>query len=117
MDRPYSKGRLTAIKLFYPTLIKACRWHQDIKPENILLVSNDAQSPYDWQFKLGDLGLSHFNSNVVSSREPTASDAHGTRTYGSFIIPPYRSALPLTRSQAHRNATEQTIGWNKATSR
>jgi hypothetical protein len=59
-------------------------------------VSNDAPSPYDWQFKLGDLGLSYFNSKVVSSGEPTASDAHGTRTYGSATSTVYHGVLPRT---------------------
>jgi serine/threonine protein kinase len=58
-------------------------WHQDVKPSNILIVSSEEKSTYDWQFKLGDLGLSHFNSKVVSSGDSMASDSHGTRTYGS----------------------------------
>lgn len=41
-------------------------------------------SPYEWQFKLADLGISHFKK-VSSSREnSTASDTYGTRTYGIF---------------------------------
>ncbi len=60
-----------------------CRWHQDIKPENILIVSNGARCPYEWQFKLGDLGLSHFNSEVSMPRDSTIRAAHGTKTYGS----------------------------------
>ena len=60
------------------------RWHQDVRPENILVVSGGAQSPHEWKFKLADLGISHFIM-VSSSREnSTASDAYGTRTYGMF---------------------------------
>lgn len=61
------------------------RWHQDVKPQNIFVVSNDEKSPYNWQFKLGDLGLSHFKMKVSSSQESdsTARDAHGTKTYGA----------------------------------
>lgn len=61
---------------------EVCRWHQDVKPDNILVVSNGARCPYEWQFKLGDLGLSYFNSEVGMLGGSTASAAHGTKTYG-----------------------------------
>lgn len=57
-------------------------WHQDVRPENILVVSNGSTLPYEWQFKLADLGISHFKT-TSSSRENTANDTYGTRTYGA----------------------------------
>jgi hypothetical protein len=35
---------------------------QDIKPENILICRSETTSPYEWQFKLSDLGLSNFKT-------------------------------------------------------
>ena len=60
--------------------LKKPRWHQDIKPANILCQLEDGQSPYNCRFKLADLGLSHF---VADSEETALSfDTRGTRTYG-----------------------------------
>lgn len=36
--------------------------HMDIKPENIMILGSDTKSPYDWKWKLTDLGPSHFKS-------------------------------------------------------
>ncbi|KAB2577294.1 hypothetical protein DBV05_g4043 [Lasiodiplodia theobromae] len=58
-------------------------WHQDIKPDNILVVSSDRQSPYKYEFKLADLGLSHFKKPRSPNRETTDNDTYGTRTYGA----------------------------------
>jgi serine/threonine protein kinase len=60
------------------------RLHQDVKPQNILVVSNEHELPYEWQFKLGDLGLSHFEK-LSSLQDGAAIDAQGTRTYGKCI--------------------------------
>jgi len=45
-------------------LIFVCslRWHQDIKPENILVASYESQRSSEWQFKLADLGTSKYRS-------------------------------------------------------
>lgn len=58
------------------------RWHQDIKPANILVKSVPPGSSYDCQFKLGDLGSSHFRKQVPTQQEDTRRDSWGTRTYG-----------------------------------
>jgi len=43
--------------------------HEDMKPDNILIYKPDTKTPYDWKFKLGDLGLSHFQSITSCSSE------------------------------------------------
>jgi serine/threonine protein kinase len=43
--------------------------HQDIEPENIFICRSETTSPYEWQFKLSDLGLSHFKSAKNESLE------------------------------------------------
>jgi len=44
-------------------------------------MSNDAEHAYEWQFKLADLGISHFKA-TASTPYSAASDTFGTRTYG-----------------------------------
>jgi hypothetical protein len=56
-------------------------WHQDVKPQNILVKSNNSNSPYNWNFILSDLGLSHFKR--TTSQESSDIDAYGTQTYGA----------------------------------
>lgn len=58
------------------------RWHQDIRPENILIHSQGSTAPHEFRFMLGDLGLSHFVRMSRSDDDPTAIDTMGTRTYG-----------------------------------
>jgi serine/threonine protein kinase len=43
--------------------------HEDMKPENILIHKPETETPYDWKFKVGDLGLSHFQSIKSCSLE------------------------------------------------
>ncbi len=57
-------------------------WHQDVKPSNILIKSSPGGSPYSSQFKLADLGLSHFKKKMSSQVEATDGDTYGTRAYG-----------------------------------
>jgi serine/threonine protein kinase len=73
-------------------LLMSPRFHQDVKPANILVVSNQESSDpessrYKWKFKVADLGLSHFERVVGKQESVTANDAHGTRTYGLYINP------------------------------
>ncbi|KAH7313156.1 hypothetical protein BKA65DRAFT_517427 [Rhexocercosporidium sp. MPI-PUGE-AT-0058] len=58
-------------------------WHQDVKPENILVLSNGSRNPQDWLFKLADLGISHFKRGDSLRGNSTASDTYGTHTYGA----------------------------------
>ncbi|KAL0253078.1 hypothetical protein SLS55_010528 [Diplodia seriata] len=62
-------------------------WHQDIKPENILVIGSGRASPYKYEFKLADLGLSHFKRPKSTTGEATDMDTYGTRTYGELRLP------------------------------
>lgn len=61
----------------------AHRWHQDIKPANILVFGGNASSPYDCDFKIADLGLTHFKPSFSQENDPSDLDAFGTRAYGT----------------------------------
>lgn len=74
MKRPYS-SLLALLKTNFFS------WHQDVKPSNILIKTGPGGSPYSSQFKLADLGLSHFKK-MSSQVEATDGDTYGTRTYG-----------------------------------
>ena len=69
------------------------RWHQDVKPSNILVMSTKGGSPYRCEFKLADLGLSHFKKHVPSQEDVADRDTCGTRAYGR--LHPSRSPISL----------------------
>jgi serine/threonine protein kinase len=73
------------LKWFARQLLMRARFHQDIKPANILVTSNKSSSYYKWQFKVADLGLSHFKRVVDELGSITGNDAQGTRCYGQYI--------------------------------
>lgn len=58
------------------------RWHQDIDPSNILVVSRGESSVYDCDFKIADLGLSHFKKYAQLPENDVAQDTFGTSAYG-----------------------------------
>ncbi|KIX03656.1 uncharacterized protein Z518_07209 [Rhinocladiella mackenziei CBS 650.93] len=69
-------------------------WHQDIKPDNILVCSGPSGSPYDFKFKLGDLGLAHFRKEKFRHENARKlgrgqlqsildKDSGGTKIYGA----------------------------------
>ena len=61
----------------------ANRWHQDVKPANILVFGKNESSPYDCDFKIADLGLTHFKPSFSQANDPSDLDAFGTRAYGT----------------------------------
>ena len=61
-------------------------WHQDVKPENILIVREHGLEVHKSQFKLADLGLSHFHPCMDEDGEILGPDAQGTRTYGKLCL-------------------------------
>lgn len=63
------------------------RWHQDIKPKNILAISCDPdESRFGYHLKVADLGLSHFERVSGDDSEATTIDNMGTRTYGELHL-------------------------------
>ena len=60
----------------------SARWHQDIDPSNILVVSRGGTSEYNCAFKIADLGLSHFKKYTSSPGNNIDEDTFGTSAYG-----------------------------------
>jgi len=58
--------------------------HQDVKPENVLIISNGTENRGDWSFKLADLGISNFKGTKVG--DTVDRNTRGTRTYGRGIL-------------------------------
>lgn len=90
MDRNDNKGQSSLeLPITTPDKVFAFfRWHQDIHPRNILVQSNgdSRESPFEYNFKLGDFGISHFKSRGASWRQATDIDTSGTLTYGRFLF-------------------------------
>ena len=85
----------SSTSILHGDLTNISRWHQDVKPHNIFVKSKKGGSPSNYEFKLGDLGLSHFKKYVPSQGEATDSDTYGTRAYGmlhSSILPNFTEA-------------------------
>ncbi|KAL8713929.1 MAG: hypothetical protein Q9220_002075 [cf. Caloplaca sp. 1 TL-2023] len=59
-------------------------WHQDIKPENILVFSTGGTSKYDVLFKIADLSLCHFKKREHSPYDASDLSVSGTRKYGTI---------------------------------
>ncbi|CZR56655.1 uncharacterized protein PAC_06544 [Phialocephala subalpina] len=60
-------------------------WHQDLKPANILVLSDSSTdiSPYASIFKIAGLGTSHSKRITSDNDDRSDRDAQGTRTYGA----------------------------------
>jgi hypothetical protein len=59
-------------------------WHHDISPDNILVVSRNADSSYECDFKVADLGLSHFRRHSSSLGDASDEDKYGSNAYGEL---------------------------------
>jgi hypothetical protein len=77
-----NQGLSFTLSVLFHTSVDCHRWHYDVKPENILVFSNRKTSPYDWQFKLTDFGLSLFKKTDHMEGEQMATEGHGTTMYG-----------------------------------
>ena len=67
-------------------LLTLARWHQDIKPGNILVSGDLEKRPYAVRFMLADLGLSHFTAVVAHEDEMTSEDTGGSRAYSMTVV-------------------------------
>ena len=56
-----------------------------MNPFNILVKSRGAGT-YDCDFKLADLGLSHFEKHLPDLRNVSAQENFGTSTYGIVVL-------------------------------
>lgn len=85
-------------------------WHQDVKPANILVKSCNRVSPYEYEFKLADLGLSHFRAVVNGQQDISDRDTRGTHTYGAPEC--YRSDefLATSRIEVKQNVDVWSLG-------
>jgi hypothetical protein len=57
-----------------------------VKPANVLVTSEDDETPYNCRFKLAGLGLSHFRREVAAQGGITDRDTRGTRAYGTSLM-------------------------------
>ncbi|KAL9036137.1 MAG: hypothetical protein Q9180_004472 [Flavoplaca navasiana] len=55
--------------------------HHDIQPSNILVMSKGHNLPYNYNFKIADLGLAHFKRYISSLNNDTDNDRYGMSTY------------------------------------
>lgn len=82
----------SVLKNFLGPEVDDIRWHQDLKPENFLVVSSS--TTYPWSFKLADLGLCHFKTIMEGGPEAKDFDAFGTQTYG-MLQDEYKQSVVL----------------------
>jgi hypothetical protein len=66
--------------------LTSCRWHQDVRPKNVLVIRGRSTNPYDVEFKLADLGLSHFQRTTAATIDAAGRDTWGTREYGEQMV-------------------------------
>ena len=85
------------------------RWHQDIKPANILVVSGSGTSSSDVYFKIADLSRCHFKESLSLQHEDSDLDAFGTRAYGSPGSIVLCATLGLHTAQVLRKPSDRTI--------
>ena len=80
-------------------------WHQDLKPDNILVVISQTDSAYQGiQFKVADMGLSHFKTIIQSETEAIDLDTGGTRTYGAP-----ECYAPSSFTERRRNRVKRSV--------
>jgi hypothetical protein len=75
--------------------LTAVRGHYDIRPENVVVVSNGATSPSDWQFKFAHFGLNHASDKVSIDGEPVSSATQDTAPYGTYLCPPSHFSVDI----------------------
>ena len=86
-----------------PSLGERLRWlkdirsHQNIKPSNILVTSGATSSKYDRNFKLADLGMSHFASKTGDKRNLKRKEAFCNPMYSKKFNSPKISLIAKTQ--------------------
>jgi serine/threonine protein kinase len=64
--------------------VDVCRGHFDVRPDNILVVSNGAETS-DWLFKFADFGASNVRGEISGNKLPKANEMKDTPTYGKQL--------------------------------
>ena len=64
-----------------------------MKPKNILVASCGEASPYKYNFKLADLGTSHFKRIRQNQTNVLDRDTYGGRAYGMLL-----SKIPISET-------------------
>lgn len=62
------------------------RGHHDIKPENVMVVSNGAQSSSEYQFKFADFGLNSVRDKGAHDGEATSHEMQDAAPYGRSFV-------------------------------
>jgi serine/threonine protein kinase len=83
MPSEYSKGK-HSMTVFEERLLICLRYHQDIKPSNILVFDTSPDTPYKFTAKIADLGLSYFIQQEYYIPHASGKGQPGTRTYGLY---------------------------------
>lgn len=68
---------------FYNMLADLCRWHHDIKPNNILLALSSTKN--EWQFKMADPGCAQFLATDQVTFVEGSSDKKLPVLHGSMV--------------------------------
>ena len=89
MARRYFLGITPLTNVTTQLLTLSLRWHHDIDPSNILVISRSQDSPYDCDFKIADLGLAHFKRYISLLNDATADNKYGTNTYSMMFCAIY----------------------------
>ena len=77
--------------------LKDIRSHQNIKPSNILVTGVATSSKYDCNFKLADLGMSHFASKTGNKRNLKRKEAFGNPMYSKKFHSPKTNLIAETQ--------------------
>lgn len=80
----YFEGKRSCLVTDYALLSNRYSFHQDIKPHNILVFGNSPESEYDVDFRLSDLGLSHFHRLGEDGQDVAPITSRGTKQFGEY---------------------------------
>lgn len=90
------------------------RWHQDIKPSNILALSQPNCSPYNCLLKLSDFVTSQFKEKGLHGVVPRAESLSFARTYGKSTPIVTKDHFTYTRPSSTRVLQKRDLFFTKA---
>ena len=95
----YSKGQSPIVN-FTQLTNNSYRWHQDVKPANILWTSNSSRQADETDIHLIQLGEAQFRTSSPPDKDWQLRDEYGTCTYG--IFPMGFSSVTSTKHYSNR---------------